>query len=494
MRCRTAARLGILLLCGLGAGTVLAQDGHVRPPHQATGVKVGEVSDSSAIIWTRLTRHARRLDDGAPLPKPKRIPHPKNPKRKIYDPKAPQLPEGVTIDQVEGAVPGAPGQVRLLYGEQGREAERKQTEWVTVDAAHDFVHQFALRDLKPDTEYTFQVECRANGNAPSGPSVHGRFRTAPDRESPGRIVFTVVTGQMYWHQDCEEGYKIYPAMAALNPSFFVHTGDIIYYDAQRPVVKNVAMARYHWHRMYSLPSLVAFHREVPSYFIKDDHDTWCDDCWPTMKTGRMGEFTFEQGLGVFGEQVPMGDLTYRTIRWGKDLQVWLVEGRDYRSPNTMPDGPDKTIWGKTQKEWLKRTVSESDATFKVLISPTPIVGPDRPKKRDNHSNAVFAHEGNEVRRWIRDSGPNMVVVCGDRHWQYVSIDPDTGIREYSCGPASDVHAGGFPGKDDKFHTYFGKCGGFLAGIVERVDNTPTLTFRHYSVDGKILFEDALKRK
>ena len=82
----------------------------------------------------------------------------------------------------------------------------------------------------------------------------------------------------------------------------------------------------------------------------------------------MGDFTFEQGLAVFREQVPMGDRTWRTFRWGRDLQIWLVEGRDYRSANTMEDGPDKTIWGAEQMAWFKRTVRESDATFRVLAT------------------------------------------------------------------------------------------------------------------------------
>ncbi len=33
----------------------------------------------------------------------------------------------------------------------------------------------------------------------------------------------------------------------------------------------------------------------------------------------------------------------RTFRWGKTLQIWLVEGRDYRSPNNMPDGPEDPV-------------------------------------------------------------------------------------------------------------------------------------------------------
>lgn len=37
---------------------------------------------------------------------------------------------------------------------------------------------------------------------------------------------------------------------------------------------------------------------------------------------------------------------------------------------------------------------------------------------------------------------NMYPVCGNRHWQHVSVDPETDITEYSCAPTSDKHAGG----------------------------------------------------
>ena len=33
-------------------------------PHQATGTRVGEVTESSAIVWTRLTKHSQRNNDG----------------------------------------------------------------------------------------------------------------------------------------------------------------------------------------------------------------------------------------------------------------------------------------------------------------------------------------------------------------------------------------------------------------------------------------------
>ena len=60
------------------------------------------------------------------------------------------------------------------------------------------------------------------------------------------------------------------------------------------------------------------------------------------KVGDSRERLSEAHLAIFREQVPMGERTYRTFRWGKFLQVWLTDGRDFRSSNNMPDGPDKT--------------------------------------------------------------------------------------------------------------------------------------------------------
>ena len=398
-------------------------------PYQATGFKVGEVTDTEAIVWTRLTRNPERGGSDTPMPKI------------VYrDPETGELverssghrdrtpvvryPEGTSIDNIEGAAPGSAGEMRVQYRSVDG-SDWNSTDWQAADPDRDFPRQFELANLEPDTEYRVRVEARGPEGKKEGQTVDGRFRTAPHPERPARVVFTVSTGQAYPDQDAPGGgYKIYPAMLELDPCFFVHTGDIVYYD---DMAKTLPLARWHWARTYSLPTNVEFHRQVASYFIKDDHDTWMNDCWPGMESKFMGDFTFEHGQAVFLEQVPMGNRTYRTVRWGKDLQVWLVEGRDYRSPNTMPDGPEKTIWGTEQKAWFKRTVRQSDATFRILISPTPVVGPDRASKHDNHSNHDFTHEGTELREFISQQ-KNIVVVCGDRHWQYVSVDPTTGLR------------------------------------------------------------------
>ena len=174
---------------------------------------------------------------------------------------------------------------------------------------------------------------------------------------------------------------------------------------------------------------------------------------------------------------------------GKDLEVWLVEGRDSRSPNNAPDGPDKTLWGEEQMEWFLRTFAASDATFRILISPTPIVGPDRKSKNDNHANAGFATEGDALRAFLGEQ-TDAFVICGDRHWQYVSVDERSGVREFSCGPTTDAHAGGFGERQrSDTHRFLRVKGGFLSVTVERVEDRPHIIFRHHEVRGAVMHEE-----
>lgn len=447
------------------AGTLGGQDSR-----QATGVKIGEVTPHSAVVWMRVTREAERNWKGISL-------RGKGGDRTV--------PDNVSIDQLEGAAPGAPGQARFRYATQPGLNGARSTPWMKVSADRDFSIQFEISGLKPHTRYHYSADTAGPDGTPRHGSLRGTFRTAPLPDAAVDVTFTVITGMMYADLDDREGFRIYDAMRRLRPDLLIPTGDTVYYDNEDPRVTSTAVARYHWDRMYSLPKLIAFHLEVPACWEKDDHDVYHDDCWPAMRMERMGGFTFRDGQRVFLEKVPLNGPPFRRVRWGKRLEVWLVEGRDFRSPNDAPDGPGKSIWGEKQKAWLKRTLLESDAEWKVLVSPTPIVGPDRSRKADNHSNLAFAHEGREMRAWFAENLPgNFFVACGDRHWQYHSVDPETGVQEFSSGPASDEHAGGSPGQDPEFHRFHRVKGGFLSISV----SGDGIAFRHHDVNGRIVYE------
>ena len=249
-------------------------------------------------------------------------------------------------------------------------------------------------------------------------------------------------------------------MLKLNPAFHCQTGDYVYYDKPGPLSYNVELARHKWNAINAWPSLVDFYSNIPSYLQKDDHDILKDDATPKSKP--FGELTFEDALEIWREQVPLSEKPFRTIRWGKDLEVWLVEAREFRSENKAVDSKDKSIFGKEQKAWLKSSIESSNATFKILMSPTPVVGPDRSKgKIDNHSNKSYETEGNWLRKFL-SSQKNTFVVNGDRHWQYVSKDLETGLLEFSQGPTSDVHAQGWnPNNYKPEHQFLRVKGGFL---------------------------------
>ena len=439
-----------------------------REVYFTTGFKISEVTDQSVRIWTRLC-----ADDH---------PNPIRHQRRDQVFRHPiEFDESQPVASMDGAVQTSPGWVRITISDGRLEFD---SGWLQVEESTDCAIQTQFSGLKPGTEYSVEIEGRRQMDSASRIET-GTFRTAPDPGTIVPVLLTTSTCQYFWSFDDENrGFKTYDAMRRLHPDFFIHTGDYVYYDKPGPLAKNVEQARHKWHAMDSRLSIRDLYREVPMFMIKDDHDLLKDDAFPG--TDAYGDLTFEDGLKVWYENAPIQNQPYRRIRWGKDLELWLVEGREYRSPNTVPDGKDKSIWGQKQKEWFVSTVAQSDATFKILFTATPVVGPDRDSKKDNHANAVFSHEGEWLREYLAGH-QNFFVVNGDRHWQYVSQDIDTGMMEFGSGPVSDFHAQGWKEDDVRpEHRFLRLKGGFLSIRVHRDSAQPAIIFDHRDVDGKVV--------
>ena len=451
-------------------------------PYFATGVKILEPTPTSVRVWVRLTAEPSRNETGPAF---------------MRD--SDRVPEGRTLAEMRESAAGAPGEAKLSYNNGA--GHSGETEWAAVAPDAGFTRVLPLTGLEPGSDYAGTVEARPPGGTEPTATLKFRFRTPPLPGADAGVRFVVIGCQDYGRRDTPQGHRVYDSMLELQPAdprrtdrrpdFFVHTGDVVYYDQGPVLAKTPQLARYKWAATYSLPNERRFHADVAGFFQRDDHDTTRDDAWPGKSYGRLG---WGEGLDLFREQTAVPDPPYRTHRWGRHLQVWITEGRRYRSANTMPDGPDKTIWGAEQKRWLKESMTASDATWRVLVNATPVVGPDRRNKKDNHANAAFAHEGREVRAFLagleRGGVPNAVVLNGDRHWQYVSVDAETGLREFSVGAASDKRAGGWKDSDVRpEHRYLAVRGGFLSGTVGAAGGV--LTLRHHDTFGAVLNEVAL---
>lgn len=460
-RSGTASRLRAALCLAL---SLLSATSAIAAPFFGNGSKVGEVDSHSAIVWTRLTADAEARFTALPI-----------------------LSGALTLEQAKtftgnmpvDVLPGAAGEVLLTYRPEGSPAAgARSSGWRPVDPERDYTVQIGITGLEPGTRYQYRLTARTSDKDTEKRTLEGRFSTSPAASEAAPIRFIVTTCQAVRSIDSGPlGHRTYLSMLRYKPDFFVHTGDIVYYDFV-PVAQSLPEARAKWNLMFAYGHNRSFHQEVTSYFMKDDHDTLKDDCWPGQTYGNL---TFDQGLAIFREQVPMGEHTFRTYRWGRDVQIWMTENRDFRSENTIGDGPEKTILGKGQLKWLQESIAASDATYKFLITPGPIVGPDKPRKKDNHANQAFNHEGQLLRDFLSRI-ENLIVITGDRHWQYHSVDPKTGLRELGCGPINDQHdMGGNPGHNPQYHQYFDPGGGYLAITVK--DGQATAQWFTADLDG-----------
>ena len=441
--------LNSVVMCVLSASMALGQPAsnniappsppqHAPQPLAGMGMMAGEVSDTSALVQVRLTQ---------------------------------------TDAMVERDVTGTWGLVEFtIYPVQHAEDARSQTVWALPQ--RDFIARVHFAELQPNTKYacTSRIGLTQDSLKP-GPQLE--FKTHPGPALAEKVRFAVVTGMNYakFHgddridrqqhriennielprayvgQDKNLGYPALASILKLAPDFFVGTGDNVYYDTpDNPRAQSVPEMRRKWHEQFVQPRYRDLFARVPTFWMVDDHDYRIDD------GDNEGEYLPlpETGRRILLEQLPYAPnhapaaKTYRTYRVSRDLQIWLPENRFYRSPNSMLDGPEKSIWGAEQKAWLKATLLASDATFKLLISPTPMIGPDDLRKKDNHCDVGgFRHERDEFFRFLKDNGldqQNFFLVCGDRHWQYHALD-ETGFEEFSCGALVDANSrlGRMPG-------------------------------------------------
>ncbi len=464
-----------------------------KAPYFGNGIHNGWADQNSITIWTRLTENPELNSNGKPfikltLDEQKKFADLNN----IAVLEGSQIPKNLALKDMEGACPGTSGEVQLSYYEDNNPSSKIIMDWAKVDASKNFTKQWKLSNLNSDTRYLIEITSRKTSESNSTNRIKGEFTTPADSEVIKNISFGIVSCHDFNRRDHKNGHRIYPAMEKNKLDFFIHTGDIEYYDKPNPYAYTESLMRFKWDRIFALPLQRRFYNKTTSYFMKDDHDTLKDDAFPGT---RYGAVSFDRGIEIFDkEQFPSNNKTYKTIRWGKDLQVWLLEGRNYRSRNTDPDGPEKHILGKEQREWLFETINKSDATFKVLVSASPIIGPDRPKgKNDNHSNKAYQHEGNIIREFVKKHD-NLYMCNGDRHWQYVSHIEDTNLWEFCSGSGSDSHAGGWEQENVlPQHKFLRVKGGYLTGNIFRDNEIVKLKFTHRDVDGNTVHEKVFSR-
>ncbi|WP_024340306.1 alkaline phosphatase D family protein [Bradyrhizobium japonicum] len=392
------------------------------------------------------------------------------------------------------------------WGRAGRPA-RMQVEWSTVESFKsiiasasgdalpdaDFTSKLLLTDLPPGQDIIYRLRFDDIATGLGGESRIGHFRTAPAASHSISFLWSGDTAGQGWGIDASRGgYRSYRTMLDNRPDFFVHSGDHIYADCailpeqklpngeiwrnivteeKSEVAQTLAQFRSNYKYNHLDEHFRAFHAEVPMFAQWDDHEV-TNDWSPTGSydgTGYDDDGTprlVARARRAFFDFMPIRDIgsrqgrVYRKIAYGPLLDVFIIDMRSYRD-GTWNKGDDHRGWilGAEQLAWLKRELSASGATWKVIAADLPIglisldavaLGDGPPDRRE--------HEIADLLSSIKRAGiRNIVWLTADMHYtaahyydpnkaQFQDFEP---FWEFVSGP---LHAGSWsPGElDDTF--------------------------------------------
>ena len=402
-----------------------------------------------------------------------------------------------------------PGAVDIVYGALGAAGPRT-TRSLTVGADRDLTAKLTLTGLSPATRYGVRL-------SQAGAHVDAEFVTAPSADTPARVAF-LWSGDLGGGGFCrpqDGGYRIFGPMRERRSDFFVFVGDIIYADipCDRPGVvpgadfraRTPAEYRARHRYQHEDPPLQRLLRAMSVYAIWDDHDVRNDFSGPhdsLMPAGRQALLDYWPIAPPAEEPTRL----YRRFRWGRLLELFILDTRQYRSANSELDGPRKTMLGPAQKRWLLDGVTASTAVWKVVVTSVSLSIPaGRPEARDSWTGASpfglpldgagFVTERDAILDHFRKRDvKNLIFVAADVHHAEVIRHRPTkawSFHELVAGPLSAT-----PGRPRPLdmtlnsQSLFGRGGVFNFG--EIVIEPAALTVRLIDDAGVVMFTHTIK--
>lgn len=331
-------------------------------PKLTEGLQIGDVTSCQGLIWSRTDRPARMI-------------------------------------------------VECSYDESFRRSRTIRGPYALPD--NDFTARLDLAELKSDRHVFVRVSFQDLSNERIvSEAVEGHFLTAPKSNSRDiHFVWSGDTAGQGWGINPEfGGMRIYESMRQEKPDFFIHSGDTIYADG--PIQEyQLAEEGIMWHNTvteevskvaetldefrgrykYNLldHNVRAFNAEVSQIWQWDDHEVVNN--WSASKDlsgdDRYSEknvpLLIARGTTAFMEYAPIRphgareqDRVYRHIPYGELMDLFVIDMRSYRGPNSANDqfvpSAETQFFGQQQLRWLKRNLLHSRSVWKVIASDMPI--------------------------------------------------------------------------------------------------------------------------
>lgn len=423
---------------------------HVPGPKVTCGVASGDVTGDSAMIWSRSDRPAKMI--------------------------------------VEWATNDAFRDARKLAGPVTRHED-------------DLTSKLLIGGLAPGETIRYRVRFRDPDSAEVvGEAVEGRLRTPPADRSPIKFVWGGdVCGQGWGIDPRRGGMATFAEMKKVEPDFFLHSGDHIYADnpidqgfllEDRSIWRNlvtqevskVAETLDEFRGRYRYNFLDDPYREFAASTSTlaqwDDHEVlnnWYPgeilEADPRYRVKDV-DLLAKRAKQAFFDYQPMRiektdpGRIYRKVSYGPNLDVFLLDQRSYRGPNTRnrqeTSGPVTAFLGREQLLWLKAALAGSRATWKVIASDMPLGliitdGPDGFEAVANGNGPPLGRELElaDLLKSIKSAGiANIVWLTADVHYAAAHFYDPSKARFTDFSPfwefvAGPLHAGTFgPGQLD----------------------------------------------
>ena len=329
-----------------------------------------------------------------------------------------------------------------------------------ASADTDYTVQAVVNGLRAGTTYWYRW--RAGGAT----SETGRFETAPrpDRSVPLRLAWTGDSDGTHLGGVPVFDFSALNAIRDGSPDVFLYLGDTVYADFRAGGAPGIppAVTLDEYRALYkearSIAPLPALLASTGTITIWDDHEVRDDFAGQTVDpvlfaNGRRAFLEYQPiAAGRFPTEGCAADPFYRTLHWGKDVDLFVLDERSCRSAEvaaacfgdlapTLPTGlraffggflplapppgcvdaiddPSRTMLGPEQKRRFLHDLEHSKASWKIVVNEVAI-SQNWALPYDRWEG--YGAERSEVLETIRDRGIRGVVfLTTDEHRNLVS--------------------------------------------------------------------------
>jgi alkaline phosphatase D len=319
-----------------------------------------------------------------------------------------------------------PADVQLRYWPVDQPAKASLSAPVHTAAGQDHIARFLLTGLPPGTR--FHYELYLDGTLVTRPyrltfqtQPHWQWRTDPPAFTVAIGSCAYVNEEIYDRPGKPYGsdYEIFTALAAQQPDLMLWLGDNTYY--REPDWFSEAGMRHRYAHTRALPELQALLGASHHYAIWDDHDYGPNDSDRSYRMRQTALQIFKDYWAnpVYGIEGVPG--VFMRFEWG-DVEFFMLDNRYHRSPNAMPDTPEKVMFGEAQMQWLMESLASSRAPFKIIAGGNQMLNP----LTFFEAFGNYRYEQQKLLQWLQTQKiAGVLFLSGDRHHtELIKISPE----------------------------------------------------------------------